>query len=645
MNSTIIECSRFDASDITSNATWKNNLPNGGITVNAGDQISIKNCFINTQTSDSENISIPETINLQFTVGYYDVNYNTPIDANEVDYDYYIAYNNSVGTVATLQSLQFSLLYSSQPIENFLSCEVQFSDSNGKFYDLIWGTYDDKKSNQPDVPIPRPTTGDHSEVEVIFSNPVYNDIVVSSLKVFLDKDDYFSGATWLGEGQGDEALNTGFVSVKIDAGEYTRAGLAKTITDALQTSPPNFRTNYDEIGNDMMRRTDQSFNHLGFLDDVADTPIKETQIVLANPFTTINSVQDTGIDYDLVVSLRYSIYDPFNNILMEVIEETATIESLANNGIQIINGNQCLLTFTGEIFPPLTDYRYGTVIVTLPNENVVFRRVGEVPTAPLTKSYTYTVPTFYGSSENVLEYDEDRSVFIWQYLHMPYYTDNPKAIGIKQLRNTNVNNLEAYNKYYTVTALGGVFFLNIEPMSFMEQLGFTSDQLIVPIQNDGSILRDDLIARITYGYSSLSSLLDLNNQTSVKIINTNVDQDVQTTDTIGIYASSIDDLTSGGFYLVSVDFGNQNYLFQNGLKNNIQAIVGKYNQIRDFITGYSDSSINYIHYGIPFNLQTISVNILDPESKLPDTTVGDKSTIFIEITKGGEQLALPEPKK
>jgi hypothetical protein len=641
MNSTIIECSRFDAVDATSNSTWKNNLPTGGITINDGDMISIKNCFINSNTSDAENIEIPETINLQLTVGYYDINYSptlTTAGANAVDYDYYIAYNNVVGSVADLTGLSFSLLYSSQPIDNYLSCEVTFTDNTGKSYDLIWFGFDDKKTNQPAVPIPSPPAGSqHSVVQVPLN---YTGIVVSSLKVNLDKNDYFTGASWQGFGQGATALNTGFVSVKIPSGEYTRAGLAKHITDALQLSPPNYKNTVAEINNDMMRRTDLSFNHLGFQNGTA-TGVGDSNktILLSENYADIGAVNATGLDFGTNVQIEFTTLDA-SNLPIERKTVSATVESLANGGIVPGPGGWSV-KFTADIFTTLDKYAMGLVIINLPNDNIVFKRIGFDPLDPATKNYTYNAPAYYGSSENVLEYDEDRSVFLWQYLHMPYYGSAPPTICIRQLRNGTAGNAEAVNKYYTVTQLGGVFFLDIQPRDFIESLGFTADQLLVPIQPSGIILRDDLDNRITKGYSSLASMIDITNP---KNITANTAQDIATTDTVGILASSLDDLTSGGFYLVDINLGAQNYLFQNGVKNNIQAIVSKYNQIKNYVTGYSDSSVGYVHQGAPFNLQTLSINILDPQTKLPDENIAGKTSIFIQITKNPQQLALPSTK-
>ena len=630
MENIIIECSRFDAINPISNASWTTNIPKG-VTINEGDIITIRNCFINSNTSDAENIEISEDLNLEFIIGYYDVNYGTlsSAGADNIDYDFYIAYNENIGSVAQLVSVTFKCEYDDNvPTSKVLNAIIRFNDNTGKGYTLCWGVNEPPTGGikMPDVPVPRPAVGNDTNVTA----PVnYNNVVVSSLTTQLASKYTlsFAGANWAGIGQGGLSLNTGYIEVAIPKGEYTRTGIAKLITDELQLSPPMFLEDNINIGNDMLRRTDQGENHIGFEDNIVNFIGEMNSVELAQTFADENAVLRAGLDFDKEVKLSYYLEDPDTRITVQV-----TIESDGNGGIVVDNAGHVTIRFTQNIFEIGDIYRMGMIIV---GNDVVFKRVGFDPTQIGTKNYNYPNPAYYGSSENVLNYDQDRSIFTWQYLHMPYFAQNPPTISIRQEKNTTALNNEAYDKYYTITQLGGVFFIALNPISFWERLGFTQDQLIVPIQPNLMINRMDLSERITRGYSSLASLLDLTNP---KEVNLNIAVDIATTDTIQIEGSSLDDESTGGFYLIDVNFGGQNYMFQKGNKNSIQAIVGKYNQIRDYITGYSDSSIGYQHVGVPFDLQTINVNILDPETKLPDPDIGEKSTVFIQITRNPQPV-------
>ncbi len=70
MSNTIVEC-RNKESDITvSNGDWTTIL-GGALTINDGDQIFVKNAFIDTQATSSQKIRIPEDINAEIEFGYY----------------------------------------------------------------------------------------------------------------------------------------------------------------------------------------------------------------------------------------------------------------------------------------------------------------------------------------------------------------------------------------------------------------------------------------------------------------------------------------------------------------------------------------------------------------------------------------------
>lgn len=632
MENIIIECSRFDAVSATSNASWTTNIPKG-ITINNGDIITIRNCFINSNTSDAENIEIPEDLSLKFVIGYYDVNYGSlsNIGVNNIDYDMYIAYNENIGTVGTLLTVSFRCEYDGNVGESLvLNAIVTFKETNGNFYSLTWGVDDPPSGGikMPDVKVPKPPTGNHINVTAQVG---YTNVVLSSLtaRVYTEWTQEYLGAQWGGQGQYGLSLNTGFGQIDIPKGEYTRTGIAKFITDKLQFASPMFATSSIDIRNDFLRRTDQSENHLGIEDYSAFSIGDQSLVLLAESFEDLDDVYATGLDFGQLVGIEYTLLDEDGN-LAERITTTATIESEANNGINVEGDGTVTIRFTTNIFNLDDSYVNGYLVVNVSSDNMVFKRVGFDPTDPETKKYNYPNPTYYGSSENVLYYDPDKSVFSWQYLHMPYYAQDPPTISIRQEKNTNSSNEEAYNKYYTVTQLGGVFFIDLQPISFWESLGFTADQLLVPIQPNLMINRFDLEDRITMGYSSLASLI---NTANPKEVPTTLASDIATTDTTQITGSSLDDVSTGGFYLIDINLGSQNYMFQKGNKNNIQAIVSKYNQIRDYITGYSDSSIGYQHFGAPFDLQTVNINILDPESKLPDKDIGDKSTVFIQVTR------------
>lgn len=70
MSSTIIELSRVTSNETSDNATWKNTLKSG-IIIEEGDQILLKNCYVDTTTLSSNNFIFEEDINIHMEFAFY----------------------------------------------------------------------------------------------------------------------------------------------------------------------------------------------------------------------------------------------------------------------------------------------------------------------------------------------------------------------------------------------------------------------------------------------------------------------------------------------------------------------------------------------------------------------------------------------
>lgn len=71
MSNTIIECRNKESDISVANGDWTTILGSTGITIDEGDQIFVKNCFIDTQATSSQQISIPDDIVSTIEFGYY----------------------------------------------------------------------------------------------------------------------------------------------------------------------------------------------------------------------------------------------------------------------------------------------------------------------------------------------------------------------------------------------------------------------------------------------------------------------------------------------------------------------------------------------------------------------------------------------
>jgi len=115
-----------------------------------------------------------------------------------------------------------------------------------------------------------------------------------------------------------------------------------------------------------------------------------------------------------------------------------------------------------------------------------------------------------------------------------------------------------------------------------------------------------------------------------------VDLVSSTTDTTAIYSNK--DLKSSvendGYYLIEISgITNNNFISENDINNNLQAIVSKYFNVGSYTSGNQDSGILYTHKGAPMNIQNLKVRILDSNKELSQN-IGPDNTIFISVIRG-----------
>lgn len=70
MATTIIELSRITSNETINNASWKNSLKSG-IILEEGDQVLLKNCYVDTTTLSSNNFVFTEDIPIKISFGFY----------------------------------------------------------------------------------------------------------------------------------------------------------------------------------------------------------------------------------------------------------------------------------------------------------------------------------------------------------------------------------------------------------------------------------------------------------------------------------------------------------------------------------------------------------------------------------------------
>lgn len=91
-----------------------------------------------------------------------------------------------------------------------------------------------------------------------------------------------------------------------------------------------------------------------------------------------------------------------------------------------------------------------------------------------------------------------------------------------------------------------------------------------------------------------------------------------------------------GYYLVSITGDFRSQFYGKEIKQNVMAIVSRYYESNSFTSGTSDDSVIYVHSGAPINLQKFNVKILKPDKTLAEN-LGPQSAIYLEIVKAGSQ--------
>ena len=94
---------------------------------------------------------------------------------------------------------------------------------------------------------------------------------------------------------------------------------------------------------------------------------------------------------------------------------------------------------------------------------------------------------------------------------------------------------------------------------------------------------------------------------------------------------------NGSHYLLEVQSNFTTSLInQKLMSNKVLGIVNRYYGYQSFTSSGSESGVPYIHKGDPIFLKSFKVRILDPEYGVPDN-LGSRNTIFLQVVKAQQQ--------
>jgi hypothetical protein len=255
-----------------------------------------------------------------------------------------------------------------------------------------------------------------------------------------------------------------------------------------------------------------------------------------------------------------------------------------------------------------------------------------------------------GSNQISLEFSNNR--FYWSNLHMPIYN----AAGSKVCQyvpfNLPAGSGALENQACPVLANGGLIWQSIftdstDPIYkdfFTNVLGFglgttaSYKHELVPIGNGEAYvpIYNWNVDNFTQGLNSIDIGVVKNADfflvQNCQTLQTIIDEEIQ-----GIYANDIFSKSgfSFGYYQIEITTNFKNMLIGTDIKRNITALVSRYYENNSYCSGNISDAIPYIHRGVPIQLSSIGVRILDSNG-LVVNGLGNDSSIYLEIKRNNQ---------
>lgn len=253
-----------------------------------------------------------------------------------------------------------------------------------------------------------------------------------------------------------------------------------------------------------------------------------------------------------------------------------------------------------------------------------------------------------GAKEFSIQFNNENSgKFEFTYMHTPL-VDSSNSNEVICCRQQAPAEGYPHVRYVWYNRLSGVFFQNLQPQSFWQQLGFNVNDICFTSQQVMNRLNYQSFQNATTRnyiatqniFSSVSidvnddddnkeaSLILLQEQKFNKPYNTYYDSDK----TWPVLAPNnpISSNTNAGHYLLEIKEYESQYI-NDDKTYRIKGVIPTYYLSQDsFATSYEDT-LTYIHKGQPLQLSSLSVRLLNPITKEP-AELGDNNTIYLQIT-------------
>ena len=190
-----------------------------------------------------------------------------------------------------------------------------------------------------------------------------------------------------------------------------------------------------------------------------------------------------------------------------------------------------------------------------------------------------------------------------------------------------------------VAAATGIVVHDLKPENFWRDNLGLYDKWVVPLATDKNSVEyytpNTLINKLPQESAEITTFDPTNARVDTQPTTPNTFIDTTSTPTKAVIGDAPVVNVEGAFYLVEItglNITQSNMITNEENRPNISAIVSKQYDSNDIVTGFSDSAIPYVHRGVPVVLNSARVRILDPDTKQVVSTLGERNTVFLQLT-------------
>ncbi len=355
------------------------------------------------------------------------------------------------------------------------------------------------------------------------------------------------------------------------------------------------------------------------------------------------------------ITLKEGLYNPSDiaNIITTELQTASVGEFVSSNGL--LGQNDTLVSNKNMI----DIANRGKNVITYASSGFEFTTPAAVAGGYVPLAYGMQSDGYWsGASQIALEYDNQANKFFWSYLHTPAYDGNGNLnVSIQNVTYDPTGMIVANKPLTTRTQIpdttiyikkaGGIAFTSLQPADFWsKQLGFNLDNLC--ITPNYIVMGEGLYNNTgTLGYPDINMLKEGITATSPRIINdinitksttfnkVSVKTSGQPVNTTEIYADNqvLEASISNGYWYVDItsNFSNNVITNQENYKNTV-GIVSNYYNDNSYTSGNSSDSIIYTHKGQNQSLSNFRVKIMDSNRNL-SSLLGNDNTVFVELVK------------